>query len=118
MEEEFLDLLLKLVRELPMADIYQMDNQPASQPLHTPQGTQLALQVALRVPAVTLPGTTFPASTALAGLVTLLQAPRSAKPMACAANRSMQAWTLAVTLLQAQHQDRCRACYQAFIMPP
>ena len=44
-EEEFLDLLLKLVRELPMADIYQMDAQPASQPMHTAQGTQTALQV-------------------------------------------------------------------------
>ena len=45
MEEEFLDLLLKLVRELPMADIYQMDAQPTSQPPHSPQGTQGALQV-------------------------------------------------------------------------
>ena len=44
-EEEFLDLLLKLVRELPMTDIYQMDAQPASQPTHTPQDTQTALQV-------------------------------------------------------------------------
>ena len=44
-EEEFLDLLLKLVRELPMADIYQMDAQPTSQPPHSPQGTQGALQV-------------------------------------------------------------------------
>jgi len=44
-EEEFLDLLLKLVRELPMADIYQMDAQPTSQPLHSSQATQTALQV-------------------------------------------------------------------------
>ncbi len=44
-EEEFLDLLLKLVRELPMADIYQMDAQPASQPMHSSQGTQSALEV-------------------------------------------------------------------------
>ncbi|DBA93880.1 TPA: hypothetical protein ACH3X3_013925 [Trebouxia sp. C0006] len=43
-EEEFLDLLLKLVRELPMADIYQMDAQPTSQPLHSSQATQTALQ--------------------------------------------------------------------------
>lgn len=31
MEEEFLDLLLKLVRELPLADIYQMDAQAPHQ---------------------------------------------------------------------------------------
>ncbi|KAL0042783.1 hypothetical protein WJX79_011021 [Trebouxia sp. C0005] len=43
-EEEFLDLLLKLVRELPMADIYQMDAQPTSQPMHSSQATQTALQ--------------------------------------------------------------------------
>lgn len=52
-EEEFLDLLLKLVRELPMTDIYQMDAQPTSQPMHTPQGTQTALQVSFcRLPTL------------------------------------------------------------------
>lgn len=45
-EEEFLDLLLKLVRELPLADIYQMDAQPASQPMQaSTRGSQTALQV-------------------------------------------------------------------------
>ena len=44
-EEEFLDLLLKLVRELPLADIYQMDAQPASQPMQSSRGIQAALQV-------------------------------------------------------------------------
>lgn len=44
-EEEFLDLLLKLVRELPLADIYQMDAQPASQPMQSSRGIQTALQV-------------------------------------------------------------------------
>ena len=46
MEEEFLDLVLKLKRELPMADIYQLDTQPAPQPMHsTLKATQTALQV-------------------------------------------------------------------------
>lgn len=45
MEEEFLDLLLKLVRELPLADIYQMDAQPASQPIQSSRGIQTALEV-------------------------------------------------------------------------
>ena len=44
-EEEFLDLLLKLVRELPLADIYQMDAQPASHPMQSSRGIQTALQV-------------------------------------------------------------------------
>lgn len=44
-EEEFLDLLLKLVRELPLADIYQMDAQPASQPIQSSRGIQTALEV-------------------------------------------------------------------------
>lgn len=44
-EEEFLDLLLKLVRELPLADIYQMDAQPASHPMQSSHGIQTALQV-------------------------------------------------------------------------
>lgn len=49
-EEEFLDLLLKLVRELPLADIYQMDAQPTSQPMQSSQGIQTALQVGLNLP--------------------------------------------------------------------
>ena len=49
-EEEFLDLLLKLVRELPLADIYQMDAQPTSHPMQSSQGIQTALQVGLNLP--------------------------------------------------------------------
>lgn len=47
LEEEFLDLLLKLVRELPLADIYQMDaHNPHSAPTsYASRPKQSALEV-------------------------------------------------------------------------
>ena len=44
LEEEFLDLLLKLIRELPLADIYQTDAHAAQAPAAS-RPTQAPLQV-------------------------------------------------------------------------